>query len=109
MTTFKIKITSAAIHHFIDMMKRSYKPCLTLFLKASGCNGYKYEYQFMVGDENSIHYGLAPGFDLYIDRKSAALMTGTTIDYVKDGLSMKLVYDNPLAKGSCGCGESFNF
>lgn len=102
-------ITYAAREHFINMMKKAHKPCLMLFLKRSGCNGFKYEYQFMAGDENSRHYGLAPGFDFYIDGKSVPFMAGTTIDYVKDGLSMKLVYDNPLAKGSCGCGESFNF
>jgi iron-sulfur cluster assembly protein len=107
MTT--ITITGSARIHFINMMKRAYQPAITLFLKPSGCNGYKYEYQFMTGMEDSLHYGLLPGFDLFIDKKSALLMDGITIDYVKDGLSYKLVYDNPLAKGSCGCGESFNF
>jgi iron-sulfur cluster assembly protein len=59
--------------------------------------------------EDSLHYGLLPGFDLFIDKKSALLMDGITIDYVREGLTSKLVYDNPQAKGSCGCGESFNF
>jgi iron-sulfur cluster assembly protein len=36
-------------------------------------------------------------------------LQGTTIDYVKEGFTSKLVYDNPQAKGSCGCGESYNF
>lgn len=105
----RFKITRAAIDHFINMMTRAHKPCLTLFLKPAGCNGYKYELQFIAGDGNSHHYGLAPGFDFYIDGKSLPFMEGTTIDYVKEGLSSKLVYDNPLAKGSCGCGESVNF
>jgi iron-sulfur cluster assembly accessory protein len=107
MTT--INITHAARLHFVDMMKRYHQPAVTIFLKPSGCNGFKYDYQFITGDESAIHFGLTPGFDLFIDSKSAALMDGTTIDYVRDGLSAKLVYENPFAKGSCGCGESFNF
>jgi iron-sulfur cluster assembly accessory protein len=104
-----ITITTAARRHFVNMMEKTHQPALTLFLKLSGCNGYKYEFQFMTGDADSLHYGLKPGFDLFIDAKSVPFLTGTTIDYVRDGLSYRLVYDNPQAKGSCGCGESVNF
>jgi iron-sulfur cluster assembly protein len=29
------------------------------------------------------------------------------IDYVKQGLQTKFVYQNPMQTGQCGCGESF--
>jgi iron-sulfur cluster assembly protein len=30
------------------------------------------------------------------------------MDYVKDRLSSKFVFNNPNAKENCGCGESFS-
>lgn len=39
----------------------------------------------------------------------AALMhvLGTRMDWVEDKLRAEFVFENPNAKGSCGCGESF--
>ena len=40
----------------------------------------------------------------------AALMhvIGTKMDFVSDKLRSEFVFQNPNAKGECGCGESFN-
>jgi iron-sulfur cluster assembly protein len=40
----------------------------------------------------------------------AALMhvIGTKMDFVSDKLRSEFVFENPNAKGECGCGESFN-
>ena len=44
---------------------------------------------------------------LIIDWKSILYVKGTTIDY-SDGLMGKgFVFNNPLAKKTCGCGSSF--
>ncbi len=32
---------------------------------------------------------------------------GTTMDWVEDDFTAGFVFDNPNAKGACGCGESF--
>lgn len=107
-----ITITEAARNHFVNMMTRANEPCLTLRLKPSGCNGFSYHYESKAPEGESLHFVLSNGkrvFGFFIDAKSVPFMLGTTIDYVRDGLAYKLVYDNPQAKGSCGCGESFNF
>jgi len=41
---------------------------------------------------------------------SAALMhvIGTKMDYVQDRVRSEFIFENPNAKGECGCGESFN-
>ena len=33
---------------------------------------------------------------------------GSTMDYVEDDLTAEFVFDNPNAKGACGCGESWH-
>jgi Fe-S cluster assembly iron-binding protein IscA len=35
-------------------------------------------------------------------------LNDTLIDYKKDGLSSKIVFENPQAFNHCGCGESFS-
>jgi iron-sulfur cluster assembly accessory protein len=113
-----LTITNTARSHFIKMMQRAGAANLTLRMKASGCNGFSYDYTFnqpiqagatriSVNDVATAHDERL--YELFVEAKSIPFLVGTTIDYVRDGLSYKLVYDNPQAKGSCGCGESVNF
>jgi iron-sulfur cluster assembly protein len=39
---------------------------------------------------------------------SLPLIDGTLVDFVKQGLNEAFKFQNPKAKGECGCGESFN-
>ncbi len=39
---------------------------------------------------------------------SLPLIDGTVVDFVKQGLNEAFKFQNPKAKGECGCGESFN-
>ena len=48
------------------------------------------------------------GVKVIIDPKSLVYLDGTELDYVKEGLNEGFEFNNPNAKGECGCGESFN-
>jgi iron-sulfur cluster assembly protein len=48
------------------------------------------------------------GVSVFIEPKALMYVVGTTMDYVEDELSAEFVFKNPNAKGTCGCGESFN-
>ena len=48
------------------------------------------------------------GIKVIIDAKSLVYLDGTELDYVKEGLNEGFEFNNPNAKGECGCGESFN-
>lgn len=43
-----------------------------------------------------------------IDSRALMFILGTTVDYKEDEISAEFVFNNPLAKSSCGCGESFS-
>ena len=47
------------------------------------------------------------GVSIRIDADSQALVDGTEIDFLKQGLNEQFVFRNPNVKGECGCGESF--
>jgi len=36
-------------------------------------------------------------------------IVGSEMDFVEDEISNGFVFNNPNVKGTCGCGESFNF
>ena len=50
----------------------------------------------------------ARGVKVVVDSASLPLIDGTVVDFVKQGLNEAFKFQNPKAKGECGCGESFN-
>ena len=48
-----------------------------------------------------------PGGLFFIDGGSVLYLVGSTMDWVEDDFTAGFVFQNPNAKGSCGCGESF--
>jgi len=48
-----------------------------------------------------------PGGVFYIDGASVLYLIGSTMDWQEDDFAAGFVFDNPNAKGACGCGESF--
>jgi len=80
---------------------------LRLALKTSGCSGMAYIIEFVddlnVDDEV---YDI-DGVNIIIDAKSFIYLQGIELDFVKEGLNEGFQFNNPNAKGECGCGESF--
>jgi hypothetical protein len=48
-----------------------------------------------------------PGGTFYVDGASILYLIGSTMDWREDDFAAGFVFDNPNAKGACGCGESF--
>ena len=75
---------------------------------AGGCSGYSYRLEFDksfdAGQDDEYDYH---GIKLVVDKKSALLLEGTTIDWY-EGLDQRgFKFDNPNVVKSCGCGSSF--
>lgn len=79
---------------------------LRLAVTGGGCSGlsYKIEFSHQKDKDNILNF---EDIKVFIDPKSLIYLKGIVLDY-KDGLSGKgFVFDNPNAKNTCGCGESF--
>jgi len=75
----------------------------------SGCSGYSYKLDFAKSSElKNFEIISKDGAKLLIDPKATMFLLGSTMDYRKDKLSSRFVFDNPNEKSSCGCGESFS-
>ena len=48
------------------------------------------------------------GVCVLIDPAATMFLLGSEMDYKEDRLQSGFVFNNPNAKGHCGCGESFH-
>ena len=43
-----------------------------------------------------------------VDQKALMFVIGMEMDYIDTEIKSEFVFNNPNAKGTCGCGESFH-
>jgi iron-sulfur cluster assembly protein len=81
---------------------------LRVGVKGGGCSGMSYSLEF--DSELGPHdreFDIQ-GIKVVCDKKSYLYLNGTTLDYVRQGLTGGFTFVNPNAKSSCGCGTSFS-
>jgi len=72
-----------------------------------GCSGLAYSVDY-ISEANAFDERIeTPGGLFFIDGASVLYLVGSTMDWVEDDFTAGFVFNNPNAKGSCGCGESF--
>jgi len=72
-----------------------------------GCSGLAYSVDY-VTDANPLDERIeTPGGSFFIDAASVLYLIGSTMDWQEDDFAAGFVFQNPNAKGACGCGESF--
>lgn len=81
---------------------------LRIGIKKTGCNGYAYVVNYADSIEADDVVFDQQGVRVIVDPKSLALIDGTEVDFVKDGLNEAFRFRNPNVTGECGCGESFS-
>ena len=72
-----------------------------------GCSGLAYSVDYVVAAEKFDERIETPGGLFFIDGASVLYLVGSTMDWVEDDFAAGFVFENPNAKGACGCGESF--
>ena len=43
-----------------------------------------------------------------VDSRALIFLVGLEMDYIDNDIKSEFVFNNPNAKGTCGCGESFH-
>jgi Iron-sulfur cluster assembly accessory protein len=72
-----------------------------------GCSGLAYSVDYVTEADRFDEKIETPGGTFYIDGASVLYLIGSVMDWVEDDFSAGFVFENPNAKGACGCGESF--
>jgi len=81
---------------------------LRLGVTKTGCSGYSYVINYADDIAASDIVFEDKGVKVVVDPEALALIDGTEVDFVKNGLNEAFSFRNPNITGECGCGESFN-
>ena len=97
----------AALHIARSLQRRGRGVGLRLAVKTSGCSGFAYALEFVDEPQQFDRIFESHGVRIVVDPKSLPLLEGTELDFVREGLNEGFKFNNPMAKATCGCGESF--
>ena len=102
-------LTEAAEKRVAELMSRAPEGVVGVKLSTPrrGCSGLAYSVDY-VTDPDPIDEAIAVGeTTLWVDAGSLLYLVGSTMDWQEDDFTAGFVFQNPNAKGACGCGESF--
>ena len=80
---------------------------LRLGVRTSGCSGLAYTLEFVDDSLPDDCRFDSHGVTVLVDPKSLAILDGTELDFVREGMNEGFKFNNPNTKAQCGCGESF--
>ncbi|WP_242138453.1 iron-sulfur cluster assembly accessory protein [Sphingomonas sp. TREG-RG-20F-R18-01] len=72
-----------------------------------GCSGLAYSVDYVSEAKPFDERIETSGGILFVDGASILYLIGSTMNWVEDDFAAGFVFNNPNAKGACGCGESF--
>jgi iron-sulfur cluster assembly protein len=104
-----VTLTPAAEARVASLMAKA--PDGTIGVKLStprrGCSGLAYSVDYVSEEAPFDEKIVTPGGTFYIDGASVLYLVGSIMDWKEDDFAAGFVFENPNAKGACGCGESF--
>ncbi|MCA1652756.1 MAG: HesB/IscA family protein [Sphingomicrobium sp.] len=104
-----ITLTQAAEQRIADLMARAPNGAIGVKLSTPrrGCSGLAYSVDY-VSEANGFDERIeTPGGTFFVDGGSILYLIGSVMDWREDDFAAGFTFENPNAKGACGCGESF--
>lgn len=106
-----VTLTETARTKMLDAINKRGSKTLGIYIgvNTKGCSGHSYVFEFCESEDPlNEKISLDDSKNLYIDPKGLLFLIGTEIDWQEDKFKGGFVFNNPNAKGMCGCGESFH-
>ena len=100
-----ITILDNALLRLRELRDKHNKKFVRLQVKGGGCAGFNYDWSFSDDEQRE---DVIVDDILLVDRINELYLTGMELDYTYDDFESAFVFNNPLAKSSCGCGTSFS-
>lgn len=105
----EISFSESATKHLISYLAKNPEQLgVRLSVKKTGCSGMSYVVDYVKEPaEGDMVMPLSGDYLVCIDKSSYPYLKDMQVDYVKQGLNFKFIFNNPNQTGQCGCGESF--
>jgi iron-sulfur cluster assembly protein len=103
-----VKLTDAAaarIREIMDEAEGKYQG-VRVGVTNGGCAGMAYTMDYAEDVKPLDEVVEDKGVRIYIDPKAILFLIGTEMDFVKEKLGARFVFNNPNQTAACGCGES---
>ena len=81
---------------------------LRVGVMGGGCSGFQYKLAFEESADEMDQVIEDNGVQIFVDPKSCLYLNGVTVDYEDGLMGAGFKIDNPNARTTCGCGESFS-
>lgn len=81
---------------------------LRMGVMGGGCSGFQYKLDFEEKENEMDQVFEIKGVKIFIDLKSSLYLNGVTLDYHDGLMGAGFKIENPNARTTCGCGESFS-
>ena len=104
-----ITLTDAANARIAELMSRAPDGAIGVKLSTPrrGCSGLAYSVDYVTDEQSFDEKIVTAGGAFYVDGASVLYLVGSVMDWREDDFAAGFTFDNPNAKGACGCGESF--
>ena len=110
-TAKTIEITEAAAQEIARQRDKRGTPdaAIRVGIRGGGCTGFSYVFEWADQAKPTDKVFHAHGVTVVTDPKSFVYLAGMQLDFVRGMMGHGFKFNNPNAKGSCGCGESVQF
>ena len=107
----EIEITEAAASEIAKQRAKRGSPdaMIRIGVRGGGCTGFTYVFEWAEQVRPTDKVFSAHGVAIVVDPKSLVYLGGMQLDFVRGMMGHGFKFNNPNAKGSCGCGESVQF
>lgn len=104
-----VVLTKRAEARIADLMAKAPDDAIGVKLSTPrrGCSGLAYSVDYVADEAKFDEKIETSGGTFYIDSASVLYLVGSMMDWIEDDFTAGFVFENPNAKGACGCGESF--
>ena len=106
-----VHVTEAAAGKIVQLLAEEKKTeaGLRVFVQGGGCSGFQYGLMIEegAGDPDADRVFESSGVKLFVDPISIRYLTGAEVDFVDNLMGGGFTIQNPNARTTCGCGQSF--
>ena len=102
-----ITLTDSAAEKMKEVLSARDYSAIRVGIQGGGCSGFQYKLEFENDFTDKDKIIEDKGITLYIDPKSLLYLMGTEINYFDTLGTSGFKFENPSARRTCGCGESF--